>query len=85
MRLKNFWNSMRGNKSRVQNTNPSDSQHGLETSDIISLEDYQFLKLPEYVGQWWINPNFAVSVEHKPNIFHRYMTTLMLGWKWKDL
>ena len=43
------------------------------------------LILPAYVGWWQLNDNFRVSLTKKPNAFHRFMTTLLLGWEWFDL
>ena len=43
------------------------------------------LILPAYVGCWQLNDNFRVSLTKKPNAFHRFMTTLLLGWEWIDL
>ena len=42
------------------------------------------LEMPKFVGQWLITPNFKVSLEKKPNWFHRKMTKLLLGWTWRD-
>lgn len=39
---------------------------------------------PEYVGEYIINNNFYVAFTNKPNWFHRTMTKMLLGWKWKD-
>ena len=43
---------------------------------------------PSPVGYWLIGKceysYLKFSIFKKPNLFHRYMTTLLLGWKWED-
>jgi hypothetical protein len=39
---------------------------------------------PQYVGGYHITPNFHVYLQTKPFWLHRYMTRILLGWKWKD-
>jgi hypothetical protein len=50
----------------------------------ITNTNYRILKLPEYIGGYDITPNFTVMLETKPMWLHRYMTRILLGWKWKD-
>jgi hypothetical protein len=42
------------------------------------------LVVPTYVGCWQLNDSLLLSVTKKPNAFHRFMTTLLLGWEWID-
>ena len=42
------------------------------------------LVVPAYVGYWQLGGSCRVSVTKKPNAFHRFMTTLLLGWEWID-
>jgi hypothetical protein len=42
------------------------------------------LVFPTYVGCWQLSYGFRVSLTKKPNAFHRFMTTLLLGWEWID-
>ena len=48
--------------------------------------DYtEYINLPEPVGWWKIgygNYGTSFAVYKKPNRFHRFMTTLLLGWRW---
>ena len=74
---------MMGTNSQVQNTNQSDLPTTSEYSGITNT-NYQILKLPEYVGGYDITPNFTVMLQTKPMWLHRYMTRILLGWKWKD-
>jgi hypothetical protein len=37
-----------------------------------------------YVGCWQLNDSYRISMTKKPNAFHRFMTTLLLGWEWID-
>jgi hypothetical protein len=46
---------------------------------------YGKLAFPQYVGGWKVGEGFYVSLTKKPNAFHRFMTTLLLGWEWTDL
>ncbi len=49
---------------------------------------FQFVKTPEPVGFWLISPapnHTQFPVYKKPNRFHRFMTTLLLGWKWQPI
>lgn len=39
---------------------------------------------PAYAGCWQLTDSYRISVTKKPNAFHRFMTTLLLGWKWID-
>jgi hypothetical protein len=39
---------------------------------------------PQYVGGYHITPNFHVYLQTKPFWLHRYMTRILLGWKWED-
>jgi hypothetical protein len=50
----------------------------------ITNTNYQIYKNPEYVGGYDITPNFTVMLQTKPMWLHRYMTRILLGWKWKD-
>ena len=45
------------------------------------------LVFPTYAGHWQIggDQGLRVSLTKKPNAFHRFMTTLLLGWEWVDL
>ena len=52
--------------------------------------DFQlkFLQLPEPVGYWRITPSpnhTQFAVYKRLNRFHRFMTTLLLGWKWQPV
>ena len=40
--------------------------------------------LPNCVGYWLLNDSFIIPVTKKRNRFHRFMTTLLLGWEWKE-
>jgi hypothetical protein len=40
--------------------------------------------IPTYAGCWQLNDSFRISLTKKPNAFHRFMTTLLLGWEWID-
>jgi len=46
---------------------------------------YGKLAFPTYAGGWKVGEGFHVSLTKKPNAFHRFMTTLLLGWEWTDL
>jgi len=46
---------------------------------------YGKLAFPQYVGGWKVGEGFDVPLTKKPNAFHRFMTTLLLGWEWVDL
>ena len=46
---------------------------------------YGKLAFPTYAGSWKVGEGFYVSLTKKPNAFHRFMTTLLLGWEWIDL
>lgn len=74
---------MRGTTSQVQNTNQSDLPTTSEYSGTTNT-NYQILTLPEYVGGYDITPNFTIMLQTKPMWLHRYMTRILLGWKWKD-
>jgi len=39
---------------------------------------------PAYAGCWQLTDSYRISVTKKPNAFHRFMTTLLLGWEWVD-
>jgi hypothetical protein len=39
--------------------------------------------LPKHVGCYIINNELNFCFYKKPNIFHRFMTKILLGWKWK--
>lgn len=46
-----------------------------------------YIEEPKPVGWWIIGKGYARmynAVYQKPNRFHRFMTTLLLGWEWKD-
>ena len=51
---------------------------------IIEFRNGIFVKLPKYKGYYSINNNLRISFEKKPNWFHRIMTRLLLGWRWKN-
>ena len=74
---------MMGTTSQVRNTNQSDLPTTSEYSGITNT-NYQIYKNPEYVGGYDITPNFTVMLQTKPMWLHRYMTRILLGWKWKD-
>jgi hypothetical protein len=38
-----------------------------------------------YAGYWQLGGYLRFSLTKKPNAFHRFMTTLLLGWEWIDL
>ena len=42
------------------------------------------LVYPTYIGSWQLDDSFRVPMTKKPNAFHRFMTTLLLGWEWID-
>lgn len=45
--------------------------------------DYtEYINIPEPVGWWKIGYGTSFAVYKKPNRFHRFMTTLLLGWRW---
>ena len=44
----------------------------------------EYINLPEPVGWWIIGDGYYNGVYKKPNRFHRFITTLLLGWEWKD-
>jgi hypothetical protein len=46
---------------------------------------YGKLAFPQYVGGWKVGDYLHFSLTKKPNAFHRFMTTLLLGWEWTDL
>lgn len=49
--------------------------------------NYLYIEEPKPVGWWIIGKGYARmynAVYQKPNIFHRFMTTFLLGWEWKD-
>lgn len=83
MRLKNFWSTIKGMIYPAQNTNQSDSLTGLSASDTTKAS-FQIYNQPEWVGGYDITPNFKVMLATKPMWLHRYMTRVLLGWKWKD-
>jgi len=39
---------------------------------------------PAYAGCWQLTDSYRISVTKKPNAFHRFMTTLLLGWEWVE-
>lgn len=40
--------------------------------------------VPEPAGMWHIcNNEFHFSSYKKPNLFHRWMARLLLGWRWE--
>ena len=39
---------------------------------------------PKDAGVYIINENLHFNFYKKPNLFHRWMTRLLLGWTWKD-
>ena len=52
------------------------------------MNDFQlkFVAPPEPVGYWLITPSpnhTQFAVYKRLNRFHRFMTTLLLGWKWQ--
>lgn len=85
-RLKNFWNTIKGTNSQVQNTSQSDLPTGSGTLSTTNLKypQYQMIKQPEWIGRYELTPNFHVYLETKPMWLHRYMTRILLGWKWED-
>ena len=68
----------------AQNTNPSDSPTGFVFIGT-TLPPYQILPIPKYVGTYHITVGFSISLEKKPLWLHRYMTRILLGWKWVDI
>ena len=44
-----------------------------------------FPTIPTYAGYWQLGGYLHFSLTKKPNAFHRFMTTLLLGWEWIDL
>jgi hypothetical protein len=40
---------------------------------------------PKIICTLHITPSFSVSLTKVPNRFHRWMTTLLLGWRWEML
>jgi hypothetical protein len=49
-------------------------------------DPYSFTIVPKYEGSYRIGGNggLSVSLEKKPNWFHRTMMKLCLGWEWHD-
>jgi hypothetical protein len=41
-------------------------------------------QVSEQVGKFIVNTNLTFGFAKKPNLFHRWMTRLLLGWVWKD-
>lgn len=82
-RLKNSLSTTKDTTCQTQNTNQSDLPTGSSAFDTTNT-NYQILKLPEYIGGYDITPNFTVMLQTKPMWLHRYMTRILLGWKWKD-
>jgi hypothetical protein len=74
---------MMGTNSQAQNTNQSGSPTTSGYLDTTN-QSYQIFSQPEYVGGYDITPNFTVMLQTKPMWLHRYMTRILLGWKWKD-
>lgn len=81
-RLKRLLSTTVDTSSQTQNTNPLDLPTGSTCLD--TTLDYQLIKNPEYVGMYHVTVGFAISLEKKPFWLHRYMTKLLLGWKWED-
>jgi hypothetical protein len=48
-------------------------------------ESYYVISIPEYVGGYYVLQDFIVQTVKKPHWFHRLMTRLLLGWKWRDV
>jgi len=40
---------------------------------------------PTYAGYWLLGGHPRFLLTEKPNAFHRFMITLLLGWEWMDL
>ena len=51
----------------------------------IKVEQFRFIESPPVAGRYQMFPGtFLEVLEPKPNRFHRWMTRLLLGWKWED-
>ena len=44
-----------------------------------------FPAIPTYAGYWRLGGHPRFLLTKKPNAFHRFMITLLLGWEWIDL
>lgn len=41
----------------------------------------------KWAGQYWVggvDSGFGIALKNKPNIFHRFMMRVALGWEWLD-
>lgn len=56
---------------------------GITTDDTLEPGTYNFLCQKD-VGKYIVNNNLTFAFNKKPSLFHRCMTKLLLGWKWKD-
>jgi hypothetical protein len=52
-----------------------------------SQKDIKILHTPEYKWKCCISPTFSIMVEegHQPNVFHRLMQRLILGFCWTEI
>ncbi len=82
-KLKRSLSTTKDTTSQAQNTNQSDSPTGCAYSST-TTPSYQILKNPEFVGRYEITFNFHVYLQAKPFWLHRYMSRILLGWKWED-
>jgi hypothetical protein len=50
------------------------------------MKDFTELHIPTPVGAWVISPGptkTVLPIYRMPSRFHRFMTTLLLGWEWR--
>ena len=60
---------------------------GDDINDMImrSGEVYQkVIKKQKQVGSYKIGKSFHVFFEKKPNLIHRFLSKVLLGWEWQD-
>ena len=49
------------------------------------LIQHNIYPVANVVGAWVVNPQFRITLTHKPNWFHRVMVRLLLGWKYEPV
>jgi hypothetical protein len=52
------------------------------------MKDFTELHIPTPVGAWVISPGpmeTVLPIYRTPAPFHRFMTTLLLGWEWRPV
>lgn len=63
-------------------SNAYDWGTGYESVNYVS--EKMTISTPQYIGHWTIVENLRVFTTKKPNVIHRYVTKLLLGWEWKN-